>query len=183
MRKTIFLDRDGVINRDSGYVYKVEDFEFMPNVLEDLIHLHALGFQIIIITNQSGIARGYYTARDYKKFTKHYLSILKKNGIKDVKVLYCPHHPDGKIKRYSKHCKCRKPEIGLFEKAIKKYDVDISQSFVVGDRERDLTVSKKYKSIKPFIINSESNNYPTINRLLDIIKIEDSKDDINKKQV
>ena len=120
-RKTVFLDRDGVINVDRGYVFKVEDFEFFPDTLLALKTLQDRGYQIIIITNQSGIARGFYTVRQYKNLTSYYLKQFKRYGIKNVKVLFCPHHPNAKIKKYKKECNCRKPGIALFEKAIKKY--------------------------------------------------------------
>ena len=169
-KKTLFLDRDGVINVDKSYVYKIEDFEFEEFVVEDLKFIFDEGYQIIIITNQSGIARGYYTVKEYKKLTKYYLNIFKANKIHGVKVLFCPHHPEGKIKRYATECECRKPGLKLFEKAIKKYNVDINNSIVVGDSLRDLELTKKYPQIKGYLFKTKSGNYETISRLKEIIK-------------
>ena len=172
MIKTIFLDRDGVVNVDKGYVYKIEDFEFMPFVIDDLRLLQSRGFQIIIITNQSGIARGYYRVKDYKKLTRYYLKELKKQGVKGIKVLFCPHLKEGKVKKFAKECDCRKPNVGLFEKAIKKYKVDTNNSFAVGDKERDLEITKKYSGIKGFIINGETDKFPKISRLSELVERE-----------
>ncbi len=169
MKKTVFLDRDGVINVDTGYVCKKEDFQFIDYVLDDLKTLYDCGYQIVIITNQSGIARGYYSVKEYKKLTKHYLTEMRKFGIKKVKVLFCPHHIDGVVEKYKKDCDCRKPKTGLFHKAIKKYRVDTNNSFVIGDRIRDLEISKEYPSIKPFLIHTTCNGYKTIDRIIDIL--------------
>ena len=169
MKKTIFLDRDGVINIDSGYVYKKEDFHFVENVLDDLKMLYDLGFQIIIVTNQSGIARGYYNVKDYKKLTKYYLKEMRKAGIGQVKVLFCPHHPEASIARYKKDCNCRKPKTGLFRYAIKKYKVDVNNSFVIGDKVRDLVISKEFPQIRPYLIHSYNDGYETIERLTEIL--------------
>ena len=170
MKKTIFLDRDGVINIDTGYVYKKEDFHFIDYILADLKTLYDLGYQIIIITNQSGIARGYYSVKEYDKLTKYYLKEMKKAGIHRVKVFFCPHHPDAVIKKYKKNCNCRKPNTGLFKYTIKKYKVDVNNSFVVGDKIRDLTISKEYPNIKPFLIHSYNDSFETIERVIDILE-------------
>ncbi len=177
MKKTIFLDRDGVINVDTGYVYKKEDFIFMDHILDDLKTMYDLGYQIIIVTNQSGIARGYYSVKDYKRLTKFYLNKMKEVGIKKVKVLFCPHHPNATISKFKKDCNCRKPKTGLFNYAIKKYKVDIHHSFVIGDKIRDLSISKEYPNIIPFLIHSQDDNYQTIERIIDILPKGDERFD------
>lgn len=170
-RPTIFLDRDGTINVDKHYLYKKEDFEFFPDTIFALKEFQKLGYQLIIVTNQSGIARGYYTIRDYKKLTRYYLRLLRKEGIKGVKVLFCPHHGSGKVKKFVKNCSCRKPQLGLFEKAIKKYKVDLNDCFAVGDKERDLAICVRYSSIKGFLVDYSCQGKGDINSLSDLIDI------------
>ncbi len=169
-RKTIFLDRDGVINVDKHYLYKIQDFEFFYDTIFALKEFQKMGYQLIIITNQSGIARGYFTVKDYKKLTKYYLGCLKENGVKKVKVLFCPHLPDASIKKYKKECDCRKPKIGLFEKAIKKYKVDLNNCYAVGDKERDLAICNQYSSIKGFLVDYAGKQDRALNSLSELIE-------------
>ena len=138
--RAIFLDRDGTINIDKGYLYKIEDFAYLPGAKEALKILQDEQFILIIVTNQSGIARGYYTEKDFEKLNRWMLEDLKKSGIFITDVLYCPHHPQALIGKYRKECKCRKPKIGLFMDAVKKYNIDVSNSYVIGDKPRDIAL-------------------------------------------
>ncbi len=141
MNKAVFLDRDGTINIEKHYLYKIEDFEFLPGTVEGLKKLQDAGYLLIVITNQSGIARGYYTEEDYWQLTEFMLSELEKQGVHLTDVLYCPHLPDARILKYRIECECRKPKLGLFYEATRKWNVDLNQSWVVGDKERDLVLS------------------------------------------
>ena len=136
--KAAFLDRDGTINVDKDYLYKIEDFEYLPHSIEGLRLLQEQGFLLVIITNQSGIARGYYTEEDYHIMDNWMKTDLLSKGIKVAAAYYCPHLLDGKIKKYALQCNCRKPAVGLFEKAVTEFDLDPSQCIAIGDRERDL---------------------------------------------
>lgn len=138
--KAVFLDRDGTINVDHGYVYKIEDFEFLPGAIDALRILQDKGYLLIIITNQSGIARGYYTEDDYDMLTKYMLNELKKEGINIADVFHCPHLPDAKVEKYRVDCDCRKPKLGLFEQAVRKWNIDLAQSYAVGDKARDCVI-------------------------------------------
>ncbi|MBW2981199.1 HAD family hydrolase [Candidatus Woesearchaeota archaeon] len=129
MNKVIFFDRDGVLNEDPGYVHKVEDFKLLPGVVEGLKLLK--DFKFILITNQSGIGRGYYTIEDFHKFNNHLVGELKKEGIDIERTYCCPHHPDDK-------CDCRKPNIKFIEEAKREFDIDLSKSWVVGDHPHDI---------------------------------------------
>lgn len=154
MNKAIFLDRDGTINVEKHYIYKIEDFEFLPGVLDGMKLLCEAGFVLVIITNQSGIARGYYTEADFHKLNNWMIETLKKQGVEIAKVYYCPHHPDAQIEDYRMDCECRKPKIGMFEQAVKELDIDLSQSFVIGDKMRDCmiclhTLCRGYMIIDP----------------------------------
>ena len=138
--KAIFLDRDGTINVEKDYLYRIEDFEFLPRVIDALKLLQSAGYLLIIITNQSGIARGYYKESDYEKLNAWMLKELKQKGINISAVYHCPHHPNAKIDKYRVNCSCRKPNKGLFEKAINDFNIDLSLSYSIGDKIRDCAI-------------------------------------------
>lgn len=142
MKKCIFLDRDGTINVEKNYLYKIEDFEFEKNVKKGLKKLQDLGYLLIIVTNQSGIARGFYTEEDLKKLN-HYIKMeLKKESIDILEFYYCPHHKEKGIGKYKIECECRKPKSGMLEKAISDYNIDRNSSFMIGDNISDLLAGK-----------------------------------------
>lgn len=143
MNKAVFLDRDGTINVEKHYLHKIEDFDFLPGVIEGLKLLQDAGYFLIVITNQSGIGRGYYTEDDFLKLNDWMTEILKENGIKISKVYYCPHLPDAKIEKYRVECECRKPKLGMYEAAIKEFDIDLNHSWAIGDKIRDLAICEK----------------------------------------
>lgn len=153
MNKAVFLDRDGTINVDKGYVYRIADFEFLPGVIEGLKLLQATGYLLIVITNQSGIARGYYTVEDYETLTEHMILELKKHGVMLTDIFYCPHLPQAIISKYRIDCGCRKPKLGLFYKAIDKWNIDINNSWAIGDKERDCAICMETRC-KGIIVNS-----------------------------
>lgn len=137
MSKAVFLDRDGTINADEGYLYRKEDFIFLPGVFEGLRQLQEAGYLLIIVTNQSGIARGYYTEEDFSRLNAWMLSRFEDEGIHITEVYYCPHHPEAVIEKYRVECNCRKPKTGLFREAEQKYGIEPGLSFVIGDKLRD----------------------------------------------
>lgn len=152
-QKAIFLDRDGTLNIEKDYLYKIEDFEFLPGVISALRLLQEAGYLLIIITNQSGIAKGYYTEESYQKLNKWMLSALQEQGIKVDGVYYCPHHPEAKIEKYRVDCSCRKPKLGMYEQAVRDYDIDLSISYAIGDKIRDCAICKE-SSCKGYLIAS-----------------------------
>lgn len=153
--KAAFLDRDGVINIDYGYVYLKKDFHLISGVFDALRYLQSLNYQIIIITNQSGIARGYYMEEDFKKISEYMINLLGGKGINIKDVFYCPHHPNGKIEKYRKECNCRKPKSGMIDAAILKYNIDRKKSILIGNSDSDLEAGKNSK-IKSFLFNTEN---------------------------
>lgn len=138
MTKALFLDRDGVINKEKNYLYKIEDFEFIDGVFETCRYFQDLGYLIIIITNQAGIARGIYTENDFEILTDWMLEKFETQGIKISKVYHCPHHPD-----FSRKCECRKPSPGMLLKAKETFSIDMKSSILVGDKESDIEAGLK----------------------------------------
>lgn len=142
-QKAVFLDRDGTINRDKEYLYQIEDFEILPGVIEGLHFLQEAGYLLIVVTNQSGIARGYYTEQNFQTLNAWMIRTFKEKGIQISSVYYCPHLPDALMPAYRKNCRCRKPGIELYERAVKEFYIDLSKSYVVGDRIRDCSICAK----------------------------------------
>ena len=149
MNKAIFLDRDGVINKEIGYVFRVEDFFLTDDIIPALKKLQDAGFIFIVITNQSCIAKELYTLDDVEAVHKHMLSLMTENGIRISEIYYCTHHPD------VEPCICRKPDSGMLEKAIARFNIDVSKSFLIGDKERDIQAAEK-AGVKGFLIESDS---------------------------
>ena len=145
--KALFLDRDGVINRERGeYTYKIEDFEILPSVFKTLKSAQDLGYKLIIVTNQGGIAKGIYTHNDVHEVHQYLTGELAKQQITLTDILYSPHHQD-----FTKSLS-RKPESILFEKAIAMHHIDPTKSFMIGDSERDIIASQKV-DVKGFKID------------------------------
>lgn len=133
MKKALFLDRDGVINVEKDYLYKIEDFEFIEGIFDLCKFFQAQGYLIIVATNQSGIARNYYSEEDFNILTDWMIKEFKKQNIEIAKVYYCPHHP-----KISGKCDCRKPNPGMFLDAKNEFKIDLKNSVMVGDKERDI---------------------------------------------
>lgn len=133
MQNALFLDRDGVINVEKDYLYKVEDFEFIDGIFSLCRHYISLGYIVVVVTNQSGIARGYYTENDFSVITNWMIEQFAKESIVISKVYYCPHHPI-----ISGECSCRKPNCGMLLQAQKDFDIDLKNSIIIGDKERDI---------------------------------------------
>jgi D-glycero-D-manno-heptose 1,7-bisphosphate phosphatase len=137
MNKALFIDRDGVINVDKVHVYLKEDFEFSEGIFELCKKYFDDGYLIIVITNQAGIAKGLYTENDFKKLTRWMTSQFHDRGIIISKVYYCPHHPD-----INGYCECRKPAPGMILKAVKEFNLDITECILIGDKETDLQAGR-----------------------------------------
>ena len=129
--KTIFLDRDGVINKEVEYLFRIADFKFNEGVFDACLYFQNLDYKIIIISNQSGIARGYYSERDYLELTKWMLDQFNVKGISILDILYCPHGPEST-------CDCRKPKPGMLIQAKYKYNISMKDSWMIGDKETDV---------------------------------------------
>jgi D-glycero-D-manno-heptose 1,7-bisphosphate phosphatase len=133
LRKTLFLDRDGVINVNHGFVFKADDIDFIDGIFQLCRHAKAKGYQIIIVTNQSGLARKYYSREEFLQLSKWLKHKFWQQGINIHQTLHCPHHP-----RFTHACVCRKPRPGMIVKAIKRFSVDTSRSCLIGDKLSDI---------------------------------------------
>ena len=129
--KVVFLDRDGVINQEVGYLHKSKNFKFINGIFEACKYFQTLGFKVIVVTNQSGIARGYYQEKDFHILTKWMLAQFYHQDVDILDVFFCPHGPNST-------CKCRKPKPGMFIKARDKYGVNMAKSWIIGDKETDI---------------------------------------------
>lgn len=135
--KAIFLDRDGTINADKeGYTYKIEDFEFLPGVIEALQAMAKTDYKLIVVTNQSGIGRGYYTEDDLQKLNQWLVAELAKKGVELTAIYHCPHLPDV-------GCDCRKPGVGMLLKAVEEHGINLSKSWLIGDSDSDIAAGRE----------------------------------------
>jgi D-glycero-D-manno-heptose 1,7-bisphosphate phosphatase len=154
-RPAAFLDRDGVINDDSAYVYRVEEFRFLPGVLDACRSLRQAGYLLVIVTNQAGIARGYYDAGDFLNLTIWMAARFSENGAELSGVYYCPHHPDAAVDELRIACDCRKPEPGLLLRAQRELGIDMGRSFLVGDKASDIKAGHAAGVGRCFLLENE----------------------------
>lgn len=150
-KAALFLDRDGVINVEKNYLHKVEEFEFIDGIFELCKKYQALGYLIIVVTNQSGIARGYYNEEDFALLTRWMVDVFDRENIHITAVYHCPHHPE-----ISGVCDCRKPEPGMLLEAAEKYDIDLSKSLLVGDSERDIAAAHRAGVNETYLFSADA---------------------------
>ena len=142
VKKAIFLDRDGCLIKEKNYLSKIEDIEIFDEAYVALKSFQDAGFLLFIVSNQSGVARGYFTENDVLNVNNEIINRFKDKGIIIAKSYYCPHLKEGIIKEYAIDCECRKPKIGLIKQAIADFsDIDLSKSFVIGDKLSDIQLA------------------------------------------
>lgn len=159
--KALFLDRDGVINKDHGYLYRIEDFEFMPGIFAALRGFIELGFEIFVVTNQSGIGRKYYTQADFDKLSEYMINEFKAQGVNIKKIYHCPHTPDD-------NCECRKPKSGMFLKALSEFNIDMKSSIMIGDKQSDIDAASGAGVGKGFLLDGAK--FSSVMDVLEYIK-------------
>jgi D-glycero-D-manno-heptose 1,7-bisphosphate phosphatase len=141
MKPAVFVDRDGTINEQMGYINHPSRFLILPGVPEALGLLNRHNYLVIVISNQSGVARGYFPIALVHEVHDHLKAVLKEEGGIVDGIYFCPHHPQGIVPEYRRDCNCRKPKTGLIEQAQKAFDIDMAKSFVVGDRYLDMELA------------------------------------------
>jgi D-glycero-D-manno-heptose 1,7-bisphosphate phosphatase len=142
LRRAAFLDRDGVLNEDSGYVCRPEDFRWLPGTFEALAALQAAGHALVVVTNQSGIGRGLYDEAQYQALTRWMREDLRTHGLELAGVYHCPHHPDASVSAYRRACDCRKPAPGMILRAAGDLGLDLAASCLFGDRASDVAAGR-----------------------------------------
>lgn len=155
MEKAVFLDRDGVIIQDVGYLNDCAKIEFLPRVGEAIKLLNQNGFKVIVVTNQSGVARGYFTEETVQEINRNTQECLARQGAFINKTYYCPHHVEGTVSKYRKDCHCRKPNPGMIEQATREFGIDLKNSFVVGDKACDIEAGHRV-GCKTILLASDS---------------------------
>ena len=170
MNKALFLDRDGVVNKEKHYLYKIEDFEFIDSVFETCRYFQDKGYLVIIITNQAGIARGKYTEKDFEILTEWMIKEFEKEDVKISKVYHCSHHPD-----FSGECECRKPKPKMLLDAQKEFDIDLKNSILVGDKNSDIEAGINARVQTNYLITTGHNilynkfSVKTLNNLKELV--------------
>ena len=141
--KALFFDRDGTLNVDTAYLYKAEDFVWLPGAPEAIRYANRLDFLVIVVTNQSGVARGYFTEDDVRRLHQWMNEDLRRWDAYIDAFYYCPHHPEAKAAAYAVDCECRKPKPGLLEAACREYGIDRQSSLLIGDASRDIECARR----------------------------------------
>jgi D-glycero-D-manno-heptose 1,7-bisphosphate phosphatase len=144
MERVIFLDRDGTLNEEVHYLHKKEDLRLIEGAADALCRFRKSGYRLVVVTNQAGVARGYYQEEDVKLLHEYMNEILRPLGAEIDCFFYCPHHPEHGIGAYKKNCSCRKPDIGMFEQAEQYFQVDKAHSWMIGDKLIDVEAGKRF---------------------------------------
>jgi len=169
--KALFLDRDGVINKEVDFLYRIEDLEYIPGIFELCIEFQKRGYLIFVITNQSGIARGYFTEKEFQILKEQIHSDFEKQGIMITKTYHCPHLPE-----ITGDCKCRKPKPGMILQARDEFDLDLKRSVLIGDSRRDIEAGKRAEIKKCFfygedlVEKAENLQVNSLMRVVDLIQ-------------
>ncbi|MCO5976671.1 D-glycero-beta-D-manno-heptose 1,7-bisphosphate 7-phosphatase [Ideonella oryzae] len=152
--KIAFLDRDGVVNVDVAYLSRWEDFRFVPGTVDALRQLQSQGYQLVVVTNQSGIARGYYSEEDYQALTRRMRQALADEGVTLAGIYHCPHLPRAEVARYALDCDCRKPAPGMILRAATDLSADLHASILVGDKGSDIQAARAAGVGRAFLVRS-----------------------------
>ena len=155
-RKAAFLDRDGVINLDRAYVHRWDEFEFVPGAIDAMRRLKQAGYALVIVTNQSGLARGYYTEAQYQALTRAMTQALADAGAAIDAVYHCPHHPKGRVAGLDIDCDCRKPAPGMILRAARELKLSLADSILVGDKPSDIEAARAAGVGRAFLVQSDN---------------------------
>lgn len=150
----IFLDRDGTMNVDHGYVHEIDNFQFIDGVIEAMQELKKMGYALVMVTNQSGIARGMFSEDTFMQLTEWMDWSLADRDIDLDGIYFCPHHPEAVVEEYRQQCDCRKPESGMLLAAQKELNIDMAASYMVGDKIDDMLAGKAAGVGKKVLVRS-----------------------------
>jgi len=164
-RPAAFLDRDGVLNVDHGYVYRPDQLAWIAGAPDAVHLLNEAGYYVFVITNQSGVARGYYEEAAVHQFHGHMQDALRAQGAHVDAFYYCPHHPEGTVKEFAVRCRCRKPNPGMLEQAAREWPIDPGRSFLIGDKDDDMAAAAAF-NIRGIKFDS------TADSLIDLVRRE-----------
>lgn len=151
--RALFLDRDGVVNVEIGYLHRIEDVEFVPGIFSLCRTAMRLGYRLVVVTNQAGIARGYYSEADFATLTEWMRGELRVEGVELDAVYYCPYHPEHGIGEYRREHEDRKPGIGMLQRAVREFGVSLADSVMVGDRCSDIAAANSAELRQAFLMS------------------------------
>lgn len=161
-KKAVFLDRDGIINKEKNFITSWKEFEFVTGIFDNIKKLKKAGFLVIIVTNQSGVKRGLFTEEALKQIHANMKKILKKNGAEIDDIFYCPHYEDD-------NCNCRKPKPGMILEAAKKHNIDLKRSWVIGDTSRDIEAGERV-GCNTILVKKNTNIKQQIEKITNVTK-------------
>lgn len=153
-RRAAFIDRDGVINEELDYVHRIEDFHILPGAIDGLRLLADNGFLLVVVTNQAGIAKGYYTEHDFQRLTDHMRAVFRESGVELAAVYHCAHHPAGVVPDLATDCRCRKPEPGMLLEAAGELGIDLARSVMIGDKVSDTQAGRAARVARTVLVES-----------------------------
>lgn len=154
MKRAIFLDRDGTIIVEKNYLSAPNDVQLIPGAAEAIMRLNQAQYLVVVVSNQSGVARGMYSEKEVQAVNDRMCTLLAKNGATVNAVYYCPHHPNGTVSQYTYECKCRKPQIGMAEQAEQEWDIDLTQSYMIGDKLVDIQFGQAFGARQSFLVQT-----------------------------
>lgn len=167
--KAAFIDRDGVINEERHYVHRIEEFVLLPGVPEGLALLRNAGYRLVVITNQAGIARGFYDVPALERLHRHLRDLLAEHGVELDAIYFCPHHPQGSVPAMTVECECRKPAPGMLLQAARELDLDLAGSVLIGDKLSDIQAGVRAGVGRTAIVESGHAIEPEARALADLI--------------
>lgn len=172
-RPGLFLDRDGVINQDLGYVHRREDFKFIDGIFDLCREAQRLGYWIFVITNQAGIGRGYYSESEFLELTDWMKNYFRSEGIEITAVYFCPFHPQYGMGKYKRESNCRKPRPGMILQAVEEFGVDLSRSVLVGDKPTDVEAGNAAGIISKILFDQEAKHSAALSTDATVLVVND----------
>lgn len=161
IRAAAFLDRDGVLNVDVGYAHRPDQLQWVPGAPDAVRLLNKAGYLVIVVSNQSGVARGYFDESAVNAFNKHMQETLSATGAHIDAFYYCPHHPEGTVRSLAVQCRCRKPGTGMLEQAARDWPIDVAASFLIGDKDDDMAAAAAF-NLRGIRFDSRTQSLPDV---------------------